>query len=155
MVLNFVINIFYVKFLLISRISSLHLDLTLSYLKEWLVHLFPICEKFDWIELRENLAWLTGSSPVKNSADVLLQKGLLETKDFDQLFAEFTHVKNYLQGNANILEEWNGKNVPIVDRWMNVFNHLKRQSLSFGVFFKLVEYVLVVPGKFILPKSKF
>lgn len=111
-----------------------------SYLDKWLTHLLPLADKFHWIELRENILWSTGSSPVKDSANFLLEKGFLEAKDFDQLFAEFTHVKNFLKGNQNLLKDWNEQCTAMVDRWMCVFSHLKKQSLAFGVIFQLVEY---------------
>lgn len=127
-----------------------NLDLSQSYLNKWLSNLLPVADTFHWIELRDILLWSTGNAPVKDSANLLLEKGFLQTKDFDQLFAEFTHVKNFLKGNPDILKEWNENNTPIVDRWMRVFSHLKQQSLSFSVIFQLVEYVLVIPGEMIL-----
>lgn len=109
--------------------------------------MIPVYESFEWIQLREIPQWSAGRSPVKDSANILLKKGFLAATDFEKLFAEFTNVKNYLKGNPNLLEDWNKVNTPIVDRWLNIFAHLKRQSLVPKVFCKLVEYVFVAPGK--------
>lgn len=70
----------------------------------------------------------------------------LDSKELDQLFTEFSHIKGFLKSRPNIFDEWNGSQTPIVDRWQNIFAYMKKQSLPFGVFIKMVEYVLVIPG---------
>lgn len=91
--------------------------------------------------------WSTGDAPVQNFANYMIAEKCLDSKELDQLFTEFSHIKTYLKSRPNIFDEWNTSQTPIVDRWQNIFAHMKKQSLSFGVFIRMVEYVLVIPGK--------
>lgn len=86
-------------------------------------------------------------SPIQNSVLLLQNRKFLLQGEIDQLFLEFTHVKNYLKHRPNIFAEWNAKIVTIEARWMEIFSFLRQQNLSIGVFSKLIEYVLVMPGK--------
>lgn len=122
-------------------------DLSAAYIKNWSKHILPFATTFKWIELRDMLVWSSGDAPVQKYAHYLIEQNCLESKDLDQLFTEFSHIKAYLKSRPNIFNEWNENNTPIVDRWQNVFAHLKQQLLPFNVFVKLVEYVLVIPGK--------
>lgn len=94
--------------------------------------------------------WSTGSSPVKASAELLVERKCLKTEEFNKMFEEFTYVKTYLKNRPNIFEDWNEKNTPFVDRWMEIMTHFKQNSLSFIVFIKLIEYVVVLPGDYYL-----
>lgn len=91
--------------------------------------------------------WSSGEAPIQKFANYLVEQNCLEPKEFDQLFTEFSNIKSYLKSRPNIFEEWQQNNTSIIDRWENVFTHLKKQSLPFKVFLKLVEYVFVVPGE--------
>lgn len=94
--------------------------------------------------------WSSGDAPIQKFAHYLIEKKFLESTELNQLFTEFSNIKSYLKSQPDIFNEWEKNNTSIVDRLKNVFEHLKKQSLPFKVFFKLVEYVFVVPGKTIL-----
>lgn len=94
--------------------------------------------------------WSSGDAPIQKFAHYLIEKKFLESTELNQLFTEFSNIKSYLKSQPDIFNEWEKNNTSIVDRWTNIFEHLKKQSLPFKVFFKLVEYVFVVPGKTIL-----
>lgn len=91
--------------------------------------------------------WSTGDGPVQKFANYMITEKCLDSKELDQIFAEFSHIKTYLKSRPNIFDEWNENQISIVDRWQTIFAHMKKQSLPFGVFFKMVEYVMVIPGK--------
>lgn len=101
---------------------------------------------FDWIELRTMPSWSTGSSSIEASSKLLIDRKCLKQEEIDRMFDEFTHIKSYLKGRQNVFDEWNEKNLPFVDRWMEIFAHMKQKSVPFGNFTKLIEYVLVMPG---------
>lgn len=128
-------------------LNLIFLDISASYIKNWAQNILPFATTFKWIELREMLLWSTGNSPVHKFAQYMIDQKCLKTTELDQLFTEFSYVKSYLKGNHNIFEEWNKSKTSIVGRWQDVFSNLKQQCLPFDVFFKLVEYVLVIPGK--------
>lgn len=111
------------------------------------MHILPLATTFKWIELREMLLWSSGEAPIQKFAHYLMEQKCLEAKDIDKIFTEFSHVKSYLKSRSGIFDEWNESNTPILERWQNVFSHLKQQSLSFDTFIKMVEYVFVIPGK--------
>lgn len=111
------------------------------------MHLLPIVPLFKWIELREMPMWSSGEAPIQKFVNYLIERKCLESKEIDQLFTEFSNVKSYLKSQPNIFNEWEQNHTSIIDRWGSIFAHLKKQSLPFKVFFKLVEYVFVIPGK--------
>lgn len=94
--------------------------------------------------------WSTGTSPVKASAALLIESQCLKSEGLDKMFEEFTNVKSYLKNRPNIFDDWNEKNTPFVDRWMEIISHFKQNSLTFNVFIKLIEYVVVLPGNYYL-----
>lgn len=128
------------------------LDISLTYLETWSEHLKPFIQSFNWIELRELPLWATGSSPVKTTVEMLITKNVLQKEEHDAIFNEMVHVKTYLkevplENGKNVFDIWNENQTPLEQRWMQVFTDLKKKSVSFEVFAKLIEYVLMIPGK--------
>lgn len=126
--------------------------ISVTYLETWAVHLKPLVETYKWIELRELPLWATGESPVKNTTDMLIGNNILKKEEYDAVFNELFSVKTYLKGvplanGKSVFDIWNECQTPLEERWLKVFSDLRKSSVSYEVFAKLVEYALMVPGK--------
>lgn len=104
--------------------------------------------------------WSTGDSRVKMTANMLLERKVLQQSEFDTLFNELITVKVYLKSQPMVNEKtvfdiWNEDNLPIEKRWLHISADLRKKSVSHSVFAKLVEYALMIPGKFQMKMNLF
>lgn len=120
-------------------------------METWAVHLKPLIETYKWIELREMPVWSTGESSVKDTADMLLNKKILKTEEYKVVFDEMINIKTYLksmplENGQTIFDNWNEKKTPLEQRWLHIFAELRKKSVSYTVFTKMVVYTLMIPG---------
>jgi hypothetical protein len=120
-------------------------------METWAVYLQPLIETYIWIELREMPVWSTGESPVKDTADMLLKKKVIKAEEYKVVFDEMINIKTYLrsvplENGRTIFDKWNQKNTPLEQRWLHIFAELRKKSVSYAVFAKMVEYTLMIPG---------
>lgn len=125
----------------------------MTYLETWSIHLKPLVETFKWIELREMPVWATGAFPVKDTANMLVEKKIIKQEEYNLVFNELVHVKAYLKGQPlvnekSIFDIWNENNTKLEERWLQIFSNLRKNSVSYETFAKLIEYALMIPGKF-------
>lgn len=60
-----------------------------------------------------------------------------------QVFQQYGYVKNYC--NQDKINEWKEKKVSTEARWVEVFQHLEKESVPFEEFSSIIEYVLCFP----------
>lgn len=134
--------------------SSIYLensDISVTYLETWAVHLKPFTETYNWIELKELPVWSTGESPVKATVKMLLDKKIIAEEENQAVFDELVNIKMHLKSvplvnGKSIFDIWNEKHAPLEHRWLEVFTQLRKKSVSYERFAKIVEYALMIPG---------
>lgn len=95
--------------------------------------------------------WSTGESPVKNTVHMLVDKKIIKQEEFNVIFEELIHIKTYLKNQPltdgkSIFDIWNEKHVKLEQRWLKIFADLRSKSVSYRVFAKIIEYVLMIPA---------
>lgn len=120
-------------------------------METWAVYLKPLLATFKWIELYEMPVWSTGESPVKDTVDMLSDKGIIQADEYKVIFDEMINIKTYLKSvpldnGQTIFDKWNEKKTPLEERWLHVFAELRKRSVSYKVFAKMVEYSFMIPG---------
>lgn len=120
--------------------------MTLNYFDKWAVWLEPLGVTFKWIELREIPQWSDSEYAVKSTVNMLIERKIIQTQEYDQLFSDYGHIKKFLLGQPNIFDEWEKSKASIQKRWMDVFANLKKSWLSCDKFAKIIEYTMMIPG---------
>jgi hypothetical protein len=48
--------------------------------------------------------------------------------------------------NLRQLDTWNEENIPVSDRWVQIFSEMGEKRLDFQDFYNIVEFILCLPG---------
>lgn len=115
-------------------------------MEKWTGWLAPLVATFKWIELCEIPQWSGGEQPIDHTANMLIEKKIIGAQDSDRIFADYGNIKAFLNSQPGIFDEWNKSKVSIQKRWQFVFTHLKRSTVSYDKFAKMVEYAMMIPG---------
>lgn len=98
--------------------------------------------KFSWVILRTPLAW----SKVQESLQHIPHpKSNFDcTKNSRMVFEQYGRIKIYCSDEK--LAEWKEKKLSTEDRWVEIFQNMDTQQVSYAEFARLIEYILCLPG---------
>jgi hypothetical protein len=82
----------------------------------------------EWIEIQDSL-----------NAELITHTETEETRVFDQ----WTLIKSII---VRQLDTWNKENIPVSDRWVQIFSEISEKRLDFQDFCNIVEFILCLPG---------
>lgn len=113
----------------------------------------PLIETYQWLELQELPFWATSQFPVKATADILFARSVIKKVHYDVVFNELVNIKTHLKSvplldGKTVFDIWNEQHTSLEERWLKVFADLRKKAVPYMVFAKLVEYALMIPGKF-------
>lgn len=60
-----------------------------------------------------------------------------------RVFNQWTLIKSII---VRQLDTWNKENVPVSDRWVQIFSEMSEKCLDFQDFCNIVEFILCLPG---------
>lgn len=112
----------------------------IEYFDKWLAHVQEL-KIFNWVSLKQLPQWKDVEAAMMRLSD---QKLYDADKNAITLHKQYGYVKNYCTEQK--IAEWREKKVSLVDRWLDVFNHLTVQSCECKEIAKIVEYVLSLPA---------
>lgn len=115
-------------------------DEAIAYLGKWLAHVQEL-KMFNWVALKLSPQWTDVETAMNRLSD---QKLYDAHKNASAMHKQYGYVKNYCTEQK--IAEWREKNISIVSRWVEIFNHLTIQSCEYNEIVKLIEYVLSLPA---------
>lgn len=112
----------------------------IEYITKWTTE-YAFFNQFSWVSLATFPEWTT----VKTSFQVLSERtGFDMDSKSAQVFQQFGYVKSYC--NEDKLSDWKKKNVSTDAKWVEVFQHMEKNSIPFEAFSSVIEYILCFPG---------
>lgn len=125
----------------------------MNYIIKWTKHLEIFGEAWKWIELNKIPEWNDGLHPVECSFSFLVNKKKINTSEFDDTYLEFGNIKMFLEKNENMMSDWKKNKVTIETRWIQIFQYMENENISYKKFAKLVEFAFAIPGNIKLLQS--
>ena len=108
----------------------------IEYINKWKCS-FGDAERFEWVLLSKTPEW-------KEVQDSLNEELLSHTKiEETHLFDQWVLIKSII---VRDLEAMNKENIPVCDRWVKIFSEMNEKCLDYQDIFKIVEFVLCLPG---------
>ena len=93
-------------------------------------------------------AMLTKAPTWKEVETVMLKLKSLNLYDADanavKIHNQYGYIKNYCTDDK--IEQWKNDEIPMLKRWVEIFNHLNAKNCEYTEIAKMVEYILCLPG---------
>lgn len=96
---------------------------------------------FAWATLRKKPTW----KDVEAVMNKLNEQNLYDcVENSTKLHLQFGYIKNYCLSEK--INQWNSDKVSTVNRWVEIFNHLKAENCDYKEIATIAEYILCLPG---------
>lgn len=125
---------------MLQQCSFLISENALDYLSSWTEE-YGSFQDFSWVSLRKFPSWSTVKLSMKKVAE---KTSFDEYENSSKVFDQYSYIKNYCTQNK--ISEWNSKDLPTDERWVEIFQHMNTEHVPFIEFSKMIEFVICFPG---------